>query len=83
MGLDEPGSIDSFEPIKIIHELVNSKSNGNHGLWITFGGSWSGRWDNWANIFGSYKLSMFEEFYKRVKKGNIWCSQYLFDIPLS
>ncbi len=79
MGIDEPQSIDNYEPIRIVQSIIDSITNENKGLWISFGGTWSGRWDHWNNI-GSYKLSMFEEFYKRVKKANIWCSKFLYDV---
>ena len=80
MGIDEPQTIDNYEPIRIVQGIIDSKSNGAKGLWIAFGGGWSGRWDNYANPWGTYRLSYFEEFYKRVKKANIWCSKYLYDV---
>lgn len=46
MGLDEPGSIDSFEPIRIVDSLLNAGSNGKRRLWVSFPSGWNGMWGN-------------------------------------
>ena len=53
MGIDEPVSIDIFEPIRIVKEILSTKTSNKRPLRIPFMGSWSGYWDRSDNIFGA------------------------------
>lgn len=80
IGLDEPGSIDNFEPIRIIHELLENHSGGAR-LWISLGGSWNGRYGDAKNPSKGQQLQKVKEFFKRVKNANVLQNFYPFDYP--
>ena len=82
MGTDEPLSIDQFEPIRVVQNIVDTYGQGK-GLWIATGTNYNGRFDGNVpvgeiNPIGSYKLKTFEEYYKRVGKANLWSDYYLY-----
>ncbi|TAL59255.1 MAG: hypothetical protein EPN88_17520 [Bacteroidetes bacterium] len=63
LPMNEPLSIDHFEPIRFIDNLINYNSNGKKRLSTLFAGCWN-------NIFGGYGLApgyvkVFREFHKR------------------
>ena len=78
-GIDEPESIDIFEPIRFVTEILDINSSRKRQLWIAFMGHWDGAWESRQNEFGAQGLSPWEEFYKRVRRGNIIQNAYLFD----
>jgi tetratricopeptide (TPR) repeat protein len=85
MGLDEPASIDQFEPIRVVQNIVDTYGQGK-GLWLATGTGYNGRWGvnvpvGEINPFGTYSLKTFEEFYKRVGKANLWSDYYLYIFP--
>jgi hypothetical protein len=70
-GLDEPHSIDNFEPIRIISELLESQPNAAK-LWISLEGSWSGCWGNPGHgLSAGERINKVDEFFKRVKRANV------------
>ncbi len=81
LGIDEPTSIDIFEPIRLVTEILENNSQGERPLWLAFMSRWDGVWDHHNNIFGAMGLSPWAEFKKRVGKGNIIQNFYLFDFP--
>jgi len=85
IGIDEPRSIDQYEPIKIVTQILNDLSQGGkRTLYIPFAGTWDGAWNNSSpNNYGAMKLNPLIEFKKRVGNANIIHSSYLFDIPCS
>ena len=42
MGLNEPGTIDNFEPIRIVDSLIQAATNGNLRYYATFTSGWKG-----------------------------------------
>ncbi|MDY0082061.1 MAG: right-handed parallel beta-helix repeat-containing protein [Ignavibacteriaceae bacterium] len=81
LGIDEPVSIDIFEPIKLVTELLKNNSQNMHPLWIALMGHWSGTWENPGNEFGTMKLSPWSEMKKRIGDMNIWQNIYMYDYP--
>lgn len=81
LGIDEPLSLDNFEPIRIVDSLLDAKSNNQRPLWIALMGRWDGVWENKLNPFGVMHLSPWKEFKKRVGEMNVWQNAYMYDIP--
>ncbi len=82
LGIDEPVSIDIFEPIRIVTEILDNNSQRKRPLWIAMMGHWDGAWNNSSpNNFGAMRLSPWVEFKKRVGRGNIIQNAYMFDAP--
>ncbi|MBS4035511.1 MAG: hypothetical protein KGZ85_13650, partial [Ignavibacterium sp.] len=82
LGIDEPVSIDIFEPIKIVTQILDNNSQSKRPLWLPWMGRWDGAWDDSSpNNLGAMKLSPWLEFKKRVGKGNIIQNVYMFDSP--
>ena len=82
LGIDEPVSIDIFEPIKIVTQILDDNSQSKRPLWLPWMGRWDGAWnDSSPNNLGAMKLSPWLEFKKRVGKGNIIQNVYMFDSP--
>ena len=70
-GVDEPHSIDNFEPIRIVSELLENQSNPAK-LWISLEGSWSGCWGNPDHgLSAGERINKVDEFFKRVKRANV------------
>jgi len=81
LGVDEPTSIDIFEPIKKVTGILDIHSNQNRPLWLPWMGHWAGSWNQPENEFGAMGLSPWTEFKKRVGKGNIIQDFYMYDYP--
>lgn len=78
-GIDEPFSIDIFEPIRIVAQILKDNSQ---QLYLTFMGFWFGVWDNPNNPYGSNHLSPHKEFFMRTNGlVNIWQNIYMYDQP--
>jgi hypothetical protein len=70
-GVDEPHSIDNFEPIRIVSELLENQQNSSK-LWISLEGSWSGCWGNPGHrLSAGERINKVDEFFKRVKRANV------------
>ncbi len=82
LGIDEPVSIDLFEPIRIVDSLLNAQLTPKR-LVIPFMGSHSGAWNEFTNPYGVMHLSKWQEFKKRVGSVPIIQNAYLFDTPCS
>lgn len=85
LGLDEPWSIDQFEPIRVVQNIIDTHGQGKE-LWLASGTGYNGRWGSnvpvgQINPIGSYKLFTFDEFHKRVGKANTWMDYYLYIFP--
>lgn len=83
LGIDEPSSIDIFEPIRLVTKLLdeNTTPQRKHPLWLPLMGSWSGTWENPLNQFGTMRLSKWKELKKRVGRMNVWQDFYMYDYP--
>jgi len=76
--LDEPGSIDNYEPFRIVNRIVDSLTNGKK-LYISFNAGWNGRYGD--TIVGVHWIYNTEEFKKRVNPGGINLNSYIYDWP--
>ncbi|HRP37406.1 MAG TPA: hypothetical protein PLS50_06385, partial [Candidatus Dojkabacteria bacterium] len=82
IGIDEPVSIDIFEPIRIVKEILETKTNNKRPLRIPFMGFWDGVWESINNPFGTNHLSPHKEFFMRTNGlVNIWQNSYMYDQP--
>lgn len=81
IGIDEPVSIDVFEPIRIVKEVLGKKTANSRPLIIPFMGSWSGYWDVANNKFGAMGKSRWKVFRLRVGSINIIQNFYLYEYP--
>lgn len=80
-GIDEVMSIDNFEPIRMVAEILRRQHNLH--LYLPMMGRWNGTWDNdhtILNPYGTNKLSPWKVLKKRT--GNeriyIWQNAYYF-----
>lgn len=81
-GIDEPHSIDNFEPIRVVDSILNSKSNDTRPAWFPMMTQWLGAWDNPANTLGTMGVNRVKEFYSRLGgKANIFQTYHLYDQP--
>ncbi len=81
MGIDEPVSIDIFEPIRIVKNILDDASQRKRPLWIAMMGHWDGRWNNHNDPFGGMGKSPWVELKKRIGNANIIQNAYMFDSP--
>ncbi len=81
LGIDEPVSIDLFEPIRIVKDILEDNSQGKRPLWIAMMGHWDGAWENRENPFGAQGKSPWNELKNRVGRVNIIQNYYMFDSP--
>lgn len=81
IGIDEPVSIDIFEPIRTVKEILETKTANNRPLRIPFMGSWSGYWDVASNKFGAMGKSKWKVFKSRVGLTSIIQNFYLYEYP--
>jgi tetratricopeptide (TPR) repeat protein len=59
-GIDEPETIDNYEPMRVIDSLLKSSSQGKRGLWVSFPSSWNGKYgDSNLGAQGLYKSNEF------------------------
>jgi hypothetical protein len=79
-GIDEPFSIDHFEPIRIVAQILRDN---NQQLYLPFMGFWDGVWQDIGNPFGAQHLSPHKEFFMRTNGlVNIWQNAYMYDQPV-
>jgi len=64
MAIDEPGTIDNYEPIRYIDSIMNAESNGKRGLFLSISGSWNGMYG--GNGGAPENAVIFEEMGKRL-----------------
>ncbi len=58
--IDEPETIDNYEPIRKIDSLLKAGSQGKRGIWVSFPSSWNGRYgDSYLGAQGLYKSNEF------------------------
>ena len=81
IGIDEPVSIDIFEPIRIVNELLKTKTKNQRPLRIPFMGSWSGYYDVSHNKFGAMGKSKWKIFRLRTGHTSIIQNFYLYEYP--
>jgi hypothetical protein len=81
-GTDEPGSIDNFEPYRVVDSLINSVSNGSVRLHASITGSWRGTFavGNWTYGMG-HDVYVADEFWLRAKPKNIQLNTYIYHNP--
>jgi hypothetical protein len=81
IGIDEPVSIDVFEPIRIVKEALERIISEKRPLIRPFMGSWSGYWDVASNKFGAMGKSKWKVFKLRVGPTHIIQNFYLYEYP--
>jgi len=64
MAIDEPPTIDNYEPVRYIDSIMNAESNGKRGLFLSVSGSWDGTYGGNGN--GPENAVIFEEMEKRM-----------------
>ncbi len=79
--VDEPESIDNYEPIRIVDSILNKVSSGKRRLWVSFPSSWNGRYGD--SQLGAEPLIKWKEFLKRVKNIRRQNNHTIFDAPLT
>lgn len=57
LGIDEPYSIDNFEPIRVVDSVLSAKSNLLRPVWFDLISHWDGVWEAKNNRFGVMHLS--------------------------
>ncbi len=80
IGVDEPWSIDQWEPIRMVNEIIDSYSP-NAKLYINFNVQSEGRFAPWPDTVLGSRTIVIDEFMRRVKKANLWVTGWLYDIP--
>ncbi len=78
-SLDEPGSIDNYEPYRIVDSLTHV-ANSNLRLTTSFTTGWNGKYGETGQ--GSHQYFTYKEFIKRAKPRNIHVNLYNYDYPL-
>ena len=81
-ALDEPGSIDNYEPYRIVDHLIDTVSNGRIRLHTGFTGGKRGKFSSWLDIdtmaLGKYQD---QEFWLRAKPKNLQLNLYNYHYP--
>jgi hypothetical protein len=80
IGVDEPWSIDQWEPIRMVNEIIDSYSP-DAKLYINFNVQAEGRFAPWPDTVPGSRAIVIDEFMRRVKKANLWVTGWLYDIP--
>src|SRR5690554_1526431 len=81
IGFDEPASIDLYEPIRIVTEILDDYTGEKRSVWIPWRAFWDGSFNNRNDTLGAMGLIPWEEFGKRVDRINLTQNSYLFDLP--
>lgn len=82
IGLDEPWSLDMWGAIRKVSEIIDSYPNSAKAkLYFQFNPSWNGRFGDYGDVARASKVIMIDEFMRRVKKANIWVTNWLYDLP--
>jgi len=80
-AIDEPETIDNYEPIRIVDSLLKDASDGKRGLWVSFPSSWNGRYyDSYLGTHGLYKSN---EFLQRTGISPHQNNHPLYDYPFN
>lgn len=79
--IDEPETIDNFEPIRKIDSLLKASSNGKRGIWVSFPSSWNGRYGD--SYFGTHGLYKSNEFAQRTSISPHQNNHPLYDYPFT
>ncbi len=81
-ALDEPGSIDNYEPYRVVDNIINSVSNGTLRLHTGFTGGKRGKFSSWVEI-DTMALGQFQdqEFWLRAKPKNLQLNLYNYHYP--
>ena len=82
IGLDEPWSLDTWEPIRVVDSLLRNHSS-HRELYFQFNVGFNGRFHPWEDPARASKVDMIDEFMKRVGKVNVWITGWLYDMPCS
>jgi len=83
-GTDEPGSIDNYEPFRVVDSLISDTTDGNIRLHAGFTGSWRGIFAYGNLSYGmAHDLFAAEEFWLRAKPKNIQMNLYIYHNPWS
>lgn len=80
-AVDEPESIDNYEPIRLVDSILNKVSSGKRRLWISFPSSWNGKYGD--SPLGAELLFKWREFTKRTKIIGKQNNHTIFDYPLT
>jgi len=84
IGLDEPWSLDTWEPIRLVNEIVSEYvplDGKHHELYYQFNVGATGRFAAFEDPALGSKINVIDEFMRRVKKANVWITGWLFDFP--
>ena len=81
-AIDEPGSIDNYEPYRVVDSIINSVSNGSLRLHTGFTGGRRGKFSSWLDI-DIMALGKFQdqEFWLRAKPKNLQLNLYNYHYP--
>ena len=80
IGLDEPWSLDTWEPIRMVQEILDNHATQKQ-LYFQFNVGFNGRFHPWEDPARASKVDMIDEFMKRVGKANVWITGWLYDMP--
>ncbi|HEX9740298.1 MAG TPA: right-handed parallel beta-helix repeat-containing protein, partial [Ignavibacteriaceae bacterium] len=80
IGLDEPWNLDYWASIRKVSEIIDANST-KAKLWFQFNVSWNGRFGDAGDPARGSQAVMIDEFMRRVKKGNVWITHWLYDLP--
>jgi hypothetical protein len=75
-GLDEPYTIDNYEPYRIVDSIVYEATNHAKRIITSLNTHYNGRYG--ASQLGSLKYHVGEEFWKRAKPMFLWLNAYPF-----
>ncbi len=81
IGFDEPASIDLYEPIRIVTNILDDYTQERRSVWLPWRAFWDGAYESRGNNLGAMGLIPWEEFAKRTDRINLTQNSYLFDLP--
>jgi len=77
-SIDEPTSIDNYEPYRMVDNLVQEISNNTKRIITSLNTGYNGKYGPTELPFGSYQYYVGEEFWKRAKPLFLWLNAYPF-----
>ncbi|HRQ55166.1 MAG TPA: hypothetical protein PL018_12975, partial [Ignavibacteriaceae bacterium] len=81
LGIDEPQSIDQYEPIRVVDSLLKANSQNQRPIVIPIMGClWNGTYSHPKDI-GAMGMNKYVEMKKRIGDVSIIQNAYFFDIP--